>query len=139
VRRSKHLLAVGVIASLLGSSVAWAVTLWIAPLGAYEVSLHFDDGRFAIVLDRRAPSERVPHGGDPAMNDDDGLHDEYVVTIATLDECSTGNSGTSAKICMPAAVATRTLDVAPACAPSPYAVTSRAGPPVPASFSILRI
>lgn len=139
VRRSKHLLAVAVIASLLGSSVAWAVALWMAPLGAYEVSLHIDDGRFAIVLDRRAPTERVPRGGDPAMNDGDGLHDEYVVTVATLDDYSTGDSGKSGKICLPAVLVTRTLDVPQAWAPSAYTVSSRAGPLAPASFSILRI
>lgn len=127
------------IAALLGSSVAWAVALWMAPLGAYEVSLHIDDGRFAIVLDRRAPADRVPRGGDPAMNDGDGLHDEYVVTVATLDAYSTRDAGTSAKSCTPAVFVTRRLDVAQACAPSPYAVSSRAGPLVPASFSILRI
>lgn len=139
VQRSKHVLAVAVVASLLGSSIAWAVALWIAPLGAYEVSLHIDDGRFAIVLDRRAPADRVPRGGDPAMNDGDGLHDEYVVTLATLDDYSTGDSGTSGKICPPAAVVTRALDGAAAWAPSPYTVSSRAGPLAPASFSILRI
>lgn len=139
MQRSKHVLAVAVIAFLLGSSVAWAVALWIAPLGAYEVSLHIDDGRFAIVLDRRAPADRVPRGSDPAMNDGDGLHDEYVVTIATLDDCSTGNAGKSAKICTPAVLVTRTIDIAHASDVPPCAVTSRAGPLVPASFSILRI
>lgn len=139
VHRSQRLLAVVVVASLLGSSVAWAVALWIAPLGAYEVSLHIDDARFAIVLDRRAPADRVPRDGDPAMNDGDGLHDEYVVTVATLDECSRGDSGKSAQTCGSVILVARTLDPAHVTAPAPSAESARAGPPVPASFSILRI
>jgi len=139
VHRAKHFLAVAVIASLLGSSVAWTVALWMAPLGAYEVSLHLDDGRLAIVLDRRAPSDRTARHGDPAMNDGDGLHDEYVVTVATLEACSTAGSGKSTKICGPAVVVTRALDVTLFSTPIPRAVSSRAGPLVAASFSILRI
>lgn len=139
MHRSKACLAVSVVVALLGSSVAWAVALWIAPLGAYEVSLHLDDGRFALVLDRRAPADRTPRQGDPAMNDGDGLHDEYVVTIATLDECSTADSGKIVKLCGLPTIITRALDRTRISEPTPRALTSRAGPSLPASFSILRI
>jgi hypothetical protein len=139
VRRLHRYLAVSVAASLLGASVAWALALWIAPLGAYEVTLHMDDGRFAVVLDRRAPSDRAPRHGDPAMNDSDGLHDEYVVTLATLDACSTADSGKSANLDVPAVAAALIVDVAHVGSILPCEVTSRHGPPLPASFSILRI
>ena len=89
VQRPNRFLAVLVASSLLGSTVAWAVALRLAPLGAYEVALHLDDGRFAIVLDRRPPTERAPRDRDPVSNDGDGLHDEHAVTLATLDACST--------------------------------------------------
>jgi hypothetical protein len=139
VQRSKRPLAVSVIASLLGSSIAWAIALWMAPLSAYEVSLHIDDGRFAIVLDRRPPSERSPRQGDPAMNDGDGLHDEHVVTVGTLDDCSTTEGGHSAKICGFTAAPPRTIDVAwPAPTPRQVAA-SRAGPLQPVCVAILRI
>ncbi len=137
--RPKRLLTLAVVASLLGSSIAWAVTLWLAPLGAYEVTLHMDDGRFAIVLDRRAPTDRAPRVDDPAMNDGDGLHDEYVVTLAALDACSTPASGSSVNTCGLAVVATRTVDVRSPETLLPRAVTSRAGPLAPASFTVLRI
>jgi hypothetical protein len=127
------------VGALLGGSVAWAVALWIAPLGAYEVSLQMDDGRFAIVLDRRAPTDRTPRRDDPAMNDRDGLHDEYVVTVGTLDAYSTADSGKSAKASAPVAIATRTIDIAHLAAPIPCAASSSAGHLRPASFSILRI
>lgn len=139
VHRSRPFLAGAVVASLLGSSIAWAVTLWMAPLSAYEVSLHIDDGRFAIVLDRRAPAERTPRHGDPAMNDGDGLHDEHVVTVATLDEYSTADSARPTKVCVPTVIVTTTIDVLRLAAPTPSTVSSRAGPLHPASFSILRI
>lgn len=134
----KRVLAVAVVASLLGSSVAWTVALWVAPLGAYEVSLHLDDGRFAIVLDRRPPSDRMPQR-DPAMNDGDGLHDEWVVTVATLDACSTTDAGKSTKVCGLPVVAAQTGDPTSVTAPEPRPATSRADPLVPASFSILRL
>jgi hypothetical protein len=139
MQRSKRFLAVAAAASLLCSSVAWAVALWVAPLGAYEVSLHMDDGRFAIVLDRRPSTARVPEDRDPAMNDGDGLHDEYVVTIVTLDTCSRSDAGKSAKGCGPAIVRAETVDVACSAISMARVVSPRAAPPVPASFSILRI
>lgn len=139
MQHSKRFLAIAVVASLLGSSVAWAVALRIAPLGAYEVSLHLDDGRFAIVLDRRAPSDRTSGHGDPAMNDGDGLHDEWVVTVATLDACSTTGAGQSAKICGLPVFAVQTAEPHLVTVLAPRPVGSRAGPLVPASFSILRI
>ena len=139
MHRSNRFVAILVVASLLGSSVAWAVALRIAPLGAYEVALHLDDGRFAIVLNRLAPADRVPRHGDSAMNDDDGLHDEHVVTLATLDAFSTADLGKSAKACWPAVIVTQILDFTHASAPIPSTASSRAGPPLPASFSILRI
>jgi hypothetical protein len=139
MRRSKRCLAASVIASLLGSSVAWSVALWMAPLSAYEVSLHIDDGRFAIVLDRRPPSERTSRHGDPAMNDGDGLHDEHVVTVATLDDCATIDSGTSTKLSAPAIVTIPTIDVGQTAPATPCAVSLRTRPPRPPSFSVLRI
>jgi hypothetical protein len=137
--RWKPLIAVAVVACLLGSSIAWAVALWTAPLGAYEVALHLDDGRFAVVLDRRAPAERTSGHGDPAMNDGDGLHDEYVVTLATLDVCSTGDAGKTAKACGLAVGVGQTLRVAHLWTAYSGAATTRTEPPLPASFSILRL
>jgi hypothetical protein len=139
VQRSKRFVAMVAIAALLGGSIAWTVALWIAPLGAYEVALQMDDGRFAIVLDRRAPTDRAPRLDDPAMNDGDGLHDEYVVTVATLDAYSTADSGKSAKTTALAVILTCIVDVTHVALSIPCAVSSSAGPPRPASFSILRV
>jgi hypothetical protein len=135
----KRLLAVTVLASLLGSSVAWALALRFAPTGAYDVELHFDEGRLTIVLDRRAPADRTPWRGDPAMNDSDGLHDEFVVSLATLDVCSTSDAGKSANVCVPAITVTHATDVAPSVAPVPRALITRSSPTRPSAFTILRI
>jgi hypothetical protein len=97
-----------------------------------------DDGRFAIVLDRRAPSDRAPRQADPAMNDRDGLHDVYVVTLATLDACSRADSENPTKVCG-SLVATWTLGAAGLATTVPGAPRSRTGPSSPTSFSILRI
>ena len=137
--RSTRLLAVAIVVSLLGSSVAWAVALKVAPLGAYDVELHLDEGRLAIVLDRRAPADRSPSQGDPAMNDSDGLHDEFVVTLATLDAFSTSDPGKSLNVCASAIVIDHTIDLLHLVAPARSVATVRTDPPMPASFSILRI
>lgn len=139
VQRAKSSLAVVVVAALLGSSVAWAVALWVAPLGAYEVALHMDDGRFAIVLDRRAPSDRAPRQADPAMNDRDGLHDVYVVTLATLDACSRADSENPTKVGGPSLLATWTLGAAGLATTAPGRPRARTASSSPVSFSILRI
>ena len=136
--RSKRILAVVLVAALFGSSFTWAIALLVVPAGAYEIALQNGEGRLEITLDRRAPADRKPH--DDACGEFDGLHDEHVVTLTTVDACSTTDPGSFAKVCGPAVFLSTSLAVPHAAAPMPCATSSRARPFVPtSSFTVLRI
>jgi hypothetical protein len=138
VPRSKRILAVVLVAALFGSSFAWAIALLVVPTGAYEIALQNGEGRLEITLDRRAPADRERHDGE--SGEFDGLHDEHVVTLTTVDACSTTDPGSFAKVCGPAVLVTTTLDVPHAAAPMTGATRPRAGSSVPSSsFTVLRI
>jgi hypothetical protein len=141
VLRSQRLLALPLVLALSVGDFAWSIALLMVPVGAYDVALQNGEGRLEITLDRRAPADRRPRDHDPAT-ELDGLHDEYVVTLTTLDACSTTDTGTAAKISAPGPVAfvTHTWDAGHGAAPPACPASSRAGPPLPASaFTILRI
>jgi hypothetical protein len=140
MHRSKGLLAISLAASLLGSSVAWAVALCIVPPGAYQIAMDIDGDRLAIRLDRIAPADRRHHPADAPTVEADGLHDEHEVTLATLEACFTADSGSSAKFVGPAAtLAARLVAATQVAVPRRDAGTSRASPLPFDSFTILRI
>lgn len=139
MRRSKGLLAIIVVASLLGGSIAWAVALRIVPPGAYQVALVIDGDRLAIRLDRIAPADRQHHHHDSSTVEADGLHDEHVVTLATLEACSTADSVSPAKFCAPAAVHAQAIAVTHGVTLISYAGSSRTGPLLPDLSTVLRI